>query len=132
MSWQYRNASKYHAKKTPCSHGHIHDSVKEAERCDTLHLLLKVGEITDLEIQKPYELIPAQYRTEERYSKKTGKRLKDKSVLLERACIYKADFVYKNKNGTEVVEDCKGLKTKEYLIKRKLMLYVHGIQLVET
>jgi len=89
------------------------------------------GEITELDAQKNYELIPAQYRYEERYGK-TGRRLKDKRVLLERACIYKADFVYRLKDGTLVVEDCKGLRTKEYLIKRKLMLYVHGIKLYET
>ncbi len=131
MSWK-NYPSKYNAKKTPCHYGHIHASAKEATRCDELHLLLKAGEITDLDTQKSYELIPAQYRYEERYSKKTGKRLKDKSVLLERACAYKADFVYHLKDGTLVVEDCKGLRTKEYLIKRKLMLYVHGIQLLET
>lgn len=131
MSWNYYSQSKYHAKKTPCRHGHIHDSVKEAERCNELHLLLLAGEITELDTQKNYELIPAQYRYEEQYGK-TGRRLKDKRVLLERACIYKADFVYRLKDGTLVVEDCKGLRTKEYLIKRKLMLYVHGIKLYET
>lgn len=124
--------SKYHAKKTPCSYGHVHDSVKEAERCNELHLLLLAGEITDLDTQKEYELIPAQYCTEERYSKKTGKRLKDKRVLLEQACVYKADFVYHLKDGTLVVEDSKGMKTKEYRIKKKLMLWVHGIVLKET
>ena len=131
MSWnQYE--SKYHAKKTPCHYGHIHDSVKEANRCDELHLRLKAGEITDLDTQKSYELIPAQYRYEEQYSKKTGKRIKDKRILLESACSYKADFVYHLKDGTLVVEDSKGMRTKEYLIKRKLMLYVHGIRLYET
>ena len=132
MSWQRYSVSKYHAKKTPCHHGHVHDSVKEANRCDELHLLLKAGEITDLDTQKSYELIPAQYRYEEQYSKKTGKRIKDKRILLEKACNYKADFVYHLKDGTLVVEDCKGMRTKEYLIKRKLMLYVHGIRLYET
>lgn len=123
--------SKYHAKKTPCHNGHMHHSEKEAERCDELHLMLKAGVITDLDTQKTYELIPAQYRYEERYGK-AGKRLKDKRILLERACNYKADFVYHLKDGTLVVEDCKGLRTKEYLIKRKLMLYIHKIKLLET
>lgn len=131
MSWGYRSASKYYAKKTPCLYGHIHASAKEAERCNELHLLLRAGEITDLDTQKSYELIPAQYRYEERYNK-AGKRLKDKAILLERACSYKADFVYHLKDGTLVVEDCKGIRTKEYLIKRKLMLYIHGIKLFET
>lgn len=131
MSWNSYPSSKYHAKKTPCLYGHIHASAKEANRCNELHLLLRAGEITDLDTQRSFVLIPAQYRYEERYGK-TGKRLKDKKILLEQACVYLADFVYHLKDGTLVVEDCKGCKTKEYKIKRKLMLYVHGIQLLET
>lgn len=50
--------------------------------------------------------------------------------------IYKADFVYEvcQPDGTWkwVVEDTKGTKTKEYIIKRKLMLYIHGISVKET
>lgn len=130
--YRYFPQSKYHAKKTACNYGHVHDSVKEADRCNELNVLLLAGEITELDTQKTYELIPAQYRYEENYSKKTGKRLKDKRILLERACVYKADFVYRLKDGTLVVEDCKGLKTKEYRIKKKLMLWVHGIRLFET
>ena len=111
--------------------GHIHDSKKEANRCNELQLLEKAGEISELLFQKDYELIPAQYCFEKRFSK-TGKPLKDKKVLLERACIYKADFVYKDKFGKLIVEDCKGKRTTEYIIKRKLMLYIHGIKLKET
>jgi len=130
MSWKQLD-SKYHAKKTSCFFGHTHDSAKEANRCNELHLLQKAGEITELSIQNEYELIPAQYRLEKRFNK-NGKPLKDKNVLLERACIYKADFSYKLKDGTLVVEDCKGKRTKEYIIKRKLMLFVHGIRILET
>ncbi len=50
-----------------------------------------------------------------------------KGKLLERECSYIADFVY-IKNGKIVVEDTKGVRTKEYIIKRKLMLYVHNIR----
>ena len=50
-----------------------------------------------------------------------------KVKLLERECSYIADFVY-IKNGKIVVEDTKGVRTKEYIIKRKLMLYVHNIR----
>lgn len=50
--------------------------------------------------------------------------------------IYKADFVYEvcQPDGTwkQVVEDTKGAKTKEYIIKRKLMLFIHGISVKET
>ncbi len=50
--------------------------------------------------------------------------------LLEKECSYYADFVY-IKDGKTVVEDTKGVRTKEYRIKRKLMLHVHGISIVE-
>lgn len=124
--------TKYHSKKCQCLHGHIHDSKKEARRCNELHLLLKAGEITELEVQKPYVLIPAQSETIERYSDKTGRRLKDSIKTVERECLYYADFVYKNRDGTTVVEDTKGMRTPEYIIKRKLMLYVHGIKISEV
>ena len=44
---------------------------------------------------------------------------------------YAADFVY-TEDGQTVVEDAKGVRTKEYIIKRKLMLYIHGIQVKEV
>lgn len=51
--------------------------------------------------------------------------------LLERKCSYIADFVYWD--GFEmVVEDTKGMRTKEYIIKRKLMLYKYGIRIKEV
>ena len=54
-----------------------------------------------------------------------------KGKLLERECAYIADFVY-TENGKIVVEDTKGLRTKDYIIKRKLMLYVHNIRVREV
>ena len=51
--------------------------------------------------------------------------------LLERKVTYIADFMYEE-NGKAVVEDTKGLRTKEYVIKRKLMLYKYGIRIEET
>ncbi len=79
-----------------------------------------------------YELIPAQYETYERYSKK-GERLKDGARLLERKVDYVADFVYTDVEiGENVVEDSKGIRTKDYILKRKLMLAVHGIRIKEV
>ena len=123
--------SKYKAKKTLCLHEHTHDSKKEAERCDKLHEMQERKEISELEIQREFELIPAQRETVHRVGKK-GQPLKDKVVLLERPCVYKSDFCYKDADGNFVVEDCKGRRTKEYIIKRKLMLYIHHIKIVET
>ena len=96
--------------------GHTFDSKKEARRYYELRLLEKVGEITDLQLQVKYVLIPSQ-------------RIDGK--IVERECAYKADFVYK-KNGETIVEDTKGFKTRDFVIKRKLMLYIHGIRIKET
>ena len=125
--------NKYGARKAKIN-GNIFDSRKEARRYTELRLLERAGKIKDLELQKPFELIPAQYEaipTGEYY--KTGERKgqpKFKNVCIEKAVTYKADFCYKV-NGKLVVEDTKGFKTKEYIIKRKLMLHIHGIKIKE-
>ena len=111
------------------------DSQREANRWCELLLLQRAGAIRNLDLQVNFELIPAQYETFERYSDKTGKRLKDGKRLVEKACTYIADFVYEERIGDtwkKVVEDAKGCRTEKYLIKRKLMLYVHGIRIVEV
>ena len=121
--------NKYYAKKTMFN-GIEFDSRKEARRYSELLLLQRAGAIRDLELQKKYVLIPAQYETYERYGKK-GQRLQDGQRLVEKECAYLADFVYKE-DGKTIVEDTKGIKTKDYIIKRKLMLYVHGIKIKEV
>lgn len=120
--------TKYRAKKTIID-GITFDSKKEANRYCELKMLERCGAISNLELQKTYELIPAQYESYSRYGK-NGKPLKDGKRCLERNCVYKADFVY-IENGQTVVEDVKGFKTEEYKIKRKLMLYVYGIRIKE-
>ena len=92
------------------------DSRKEANRWNELVLLERAGKISNLERQVKFELIPSQ-------------RIDGKVV--ERACHYVADFVY-IENGNKVVEDSKGFKTQEYIIKRKLLLKEYGIQVKET
>jgi hypothetical protein len=106
--------SKYQSKKTTVD-GIEFDSQKEARRFRELVLLERAGRIQDLKWQVKFELIPSQ-------------RIDGKVV--ERACTYVADFVY-TENGKNVVEDTKGFKTKDYIIKRKLMLWVHGIRIKE-
>lgn len=54
-----------------------------------------------------------------------------KKKLIERGVYYIADFVY-YRDGEYIVEDTKGVRTKDYIIKRKLMLYVHGIKIKEV
>lgn len=106
------------------------DSKKESKRYQELKLLEKAGMIQGLELQKKFVLIPSQHETFARYGKK-GQRLKDGILCIEKECAYIADFVYKE-NGETVVEDVKGRRLPEYIIKRKLMLYMHGIKVKEV
>ena len=97
-------------------------SNKEKNRAAMLELMQKQGLISGLQKQVVYSLIPAQYGV-----------VDGKKKCLERACTYRADFVYfDNEKNELVVEDSKGFRTKDYVIKRKLMLYEHGIKIKET
>lgn len=108
------------------------DSKKEAGRYKELKILERAGIIQDLQRQVKYVLIPAQYEPSgEIYTKGKEKGKPKKGKLIERECAYYADFVYSTKGGELVVEDTKGVKTPEYIIKRKLMLYVHNIKIKE-
>lgn len=123
--------NKYHSKKIEVG-GIIFDSKKEAKRYSELLLLERAGAITDLERQVKYILIPAQRESSaEIYTKGKNKGCFKPGKLLEKECAYKADFVYKE-NGKTVVEDTKGFRTKDYIIKRKLMLHVYGIRIREV
>lgn len=110
-------SNKFNAKKVVCD-GITFDSRKEAKRYQELS---KDPAVTCLEIQKKYNLIPKQLRCD-------GK-------VAERACDYIADFSY-IKDGKRIVEDVKGYRRggaySVFVIKRKLMLYVHGIEVVEV
>lgn len=127
--WRRNMRNKYQSIKTTVN-GITFDSRKEARRYQELLLLQRAGVIRDLKMQVKYVLIPAQYEVYERYGK-NGQRLKDGEKLIEKECAYFADFVYEE-NGKMVVEDTKGVKTKDYIIKRKLMLYIHGIRVKEV
>lgn len=127
--------NKYNAKKVTID-GITFDSQHEANRYCELKLLEKCGAISNLELQKKYELIPAQYEYYKRYGK-NGRSLKDGKRLLERACIYIADFVYQE-NGETIIEDAKGYRDPtsagyaKFVIKRKLMLYKYGLKIREV
>lgn len=93
------------------------DSKKENSRARELRLRLQAGLISGLREQVSFILIPAQVNGE-------GK--------MEQPVSYIADFVYVDtETGRTVVEDTKGYRTKDYIIKRKLMLLVHGITIKE-
>lgn len=108
--------SKYGSTKCVARDGTKFPSKRECARYEDLLLLVKLGEVSDLRIQVSYELIPKQ---------RGGKRH-------ERAVSYVADFVYRDKADVLHVEDAKGFRTKDYVIKRKLLLWVHGIAIEEV
>jgi hypothetical protein len=107
--------TKYHNRKITRD-GETFDSVKEYRRWCDLKLLEKAGLIADIKRQVKFELIPSQ--------KIDGK-------VVERPVNYVADFVYEQ-DGKTVVEDTKGFRTKDYILKRKMLLYFHGIRIQEV
>lgn len=108
--------TKYHARKTVYD-GITFDSRKEARRYTELKLLERAGEISDLRTQVKYELIPKQPKPSGGY---------------ERPLTYTADFVYKDRDGREIIEDTKGVRTRSYIDRRKLMLWRYGIEIREV
>lgn len=125
--------SKFNARKVRRD-GMEFDSQKEYRRFCELSLLERAGKISSLERQVKFELIPKQTERYERISKKTGKRLSDGIRTLELPANYIADFVY-IRDGKRIVEDVKGYKKgaayELFVMKRKLMLLMHGIKVQE-
>lgn len=121
-NWVYSKRNKYHAIKTDGC-----DSRREAKRKRELELEQRAGRISGLQCQVRFELIPTQ-RFPDTFGPRGGRR---PGKVREKKCEYVADFVY-YRNGERIVEDSKGHKTPEYIIKRKLMLWVHGIAILET
>lgn len=119
---------KYHNKKITFQ-GETFDSKKEFKRFLDLRILEKNGDISHLRRQVKYELISAKY--EECTIGKRGAVKHGKCIAS--ACCYYADFVYvDNATGNVIVEDCKGVRTAAYNIKKKLMLDKYGIEIKET
>lgn len=114
------------------------DSAKEARRYWELKMLERAGRISDLQRQVVYVLIPTQRaKGTETYKKGPNKGQRKPGEVLEKECRYVADFVY-TQDGETVVEDVKGYRDPasaayaKFVIKRKLMLERHGIQIQEV
>lgn len=125
--------SKYGARKITRD-GVTFDSVKEYRRFCELRLLERAGEVTNLQRQVTFPLIPAQREEPcEVYQRGKNKGMPKQGKLLEKEVTYIADFVYTDTaTGETIVEDVKGFKTKDYILKRKMMLYFHGIKIREV
>lgn len=113
MAWN-RSRAKYGNRKVVVDG--TFDSKKEAQRYTELKSLEKAGKITGLQLQREFELIPEQReKTDQIYTKGKNKGRFKPGKLLERKCSYVADFVYWDlENNCMVVEDAKGMRTKEY------------------
>lgn len=120
--------SKKYGNKKIFADGEVFDSKKEYRRWNELIMLVKAREITGLQRQVKYVLIPAQREPDLRGPRGGIRRGK----LIEREAAYIADFVYTDRDGNTIVEDCKGMRTKDYILKRKMMLYFLGIRIKET
>jgi len=107
---QFRGAiagkSKYRNRKSRCGHGHVHDSYREALRCDELYHSAGEEEISQLK-QQPRFVLQRGFRYE-------GKKI--------RSLCYVADFSYLE-DGIVIIEDVKGMKTAVYKLKKKLLLH---------
>ena len=102
--------SKYNAVVS-YSDGIRFSSKKEMYRYNELQLLVKAGEIGELELQVKFPLV----------------------VNGVKICDYVSDFRYRDyKTMKEIVEDSKGMKTPVYRLKAKLMKALHNIDILET
>lgn len=92
---------KYGAKKTACRSGHTHDSGKEAKRCDELHLLLRAGQISDLQVQEQFWFAINGVQIRHANGRRVG---------------MKVDFVYRE-GGKRVAEDSKGFVVRDWPLR---------------
>ena len=132
--WNRYKSNKYGNRKIQFD-GQTFDSKREMRHYTELLLLEKAGKIKDLQRQVKFQLIPAQ-REPDIIGPKGGHK---PGKLIERELDYIADFVYTDvSTGQMVVEDIKGYKAtnapaySKFAIKRKLMLYFHGIRIKEV
>ena len=116
--------NKYGARKCESTDGIMFDSKKERDRWEELRILAATGQISNLQRQVKYELIPNQRGAD-------GK-------IAERAVSYIADFVYTDSAGNQIVEDVKGYRNPQsagyakFVIKRKMFRWFYGIAIKEV
>lgn len=100
--------NKYRAKRTTLD-GITFDSKREAIRYAALKMEQVAGRITHLALQPSFDL----------------------KVNGELICRYRGDFIY-FRDGKRILEDVKGVKTRDYIIKKKLMRAIYSIEVVEV
>lgn len=114
-----KRVNKYHAKKTPCHHGHTHASRKEAGRCNELHLLERAGAITHLEIEPQYWFAIEGVQMVHDNGRRVG---------------FRPDFRYRDAvTGRLTVEDCKGMIARDFPLRKAIFRALYpDIELLVT
>jgi hypothetical protein len=135
MKKKKNKKNKYNARKVMFD-GIEFDSKKELNRWLELKDQEECEVISNLRRQVEYVLIPNQYaESTEVYKKGKKKGQPKQGKLLERKLSYIADFVYTDATGKTIVEDVKGYRGGQaysvFKIKRKLMLFIHGVKIHE-
>jgi hypothetical protein len=120
FAWPSAKAAgnKYSAKQMTCQAGHSHPSKKEAGRCNALHLLQKAGEISDLRIGPKF------------FFEVNGQTLLHDNG---RRAVYTPDFVYRQRGGQLTAEDSKGMRVRDWSLRKALFraCYPH-IEVIES
>lgn len=96
--------------------GHKFHSIRERNRYIGLKAMQERGEIRSLQLQQVFILVESVV-------------INDRKIPPMK---YIADFTYFEDGGGFVVEDVKGFKTREYLMKRQMMKAFHGIDIREV
>ena len=122
---KYKNKKEWHD-------GIEFDAIKEGDYYLYLKQLQEQGEISNLQMQVPFEVIPA-VKGMKLVHLKT--KIKEKEYCIQRATYYVADFVYvETKTGKKMVVDVKSeitRKNAQYILKKKMMLAYKGINIIE-
>ena len=108
--------SKYGAVKTTVD-GITFDSKAEARRWLELRILLRAGEITNLEVHKTFPIVI------------NGVPVKMNNGHVAK---YTADFVYFDKAGKRIVEDVKGFVVRDFPLRRAIIEHIYNLKIVEV
>ena len=105
---QSRKKNKYNARKTVMC-GHTFDSKREAEYYLILREKQRLGEIKSIDLQPTYTLLDG-------FRDNTGKE--------QKPITYTADFLVEYDDGRREVIEVKGVRTRDYLLRKKLFLHM--------
>ena len=103
-----KKANKYHARKTTV-YGRTFDSKREADYYLELLARKQAGEIVRIGFQPSYTLLAG-------FKDNTGKK--------QKPITYTADFFVTYADGRHEVIEVKGVRTRDYLLRKKLFLHM--------